>query len=249
VAGGGVQKGSRKNPVRTSSARVSLVVGGRGDGLSGGGGLGGGLSAESVFRAEAFSALAQSSHLWGSRERFADLGLGEEVVLRLESAPDAVGGERAVARRGLGLRAPTRTQRVGIPAVLSGRDLLVRAETGSGKTLAYLVPIAIRAEQARFQPGIHPIAVILVPSKELVQQVYGMIERQMPSLAPHVRPILGATGPSRSDRFLVAVGTPRGILDVRRGRVGGGGSDGAGMVGRGVVGCCADNTARATGAR
>ena len=135
------------------------------------------------------------------------LGVGERVADELRRA---------------GIAQPSEVQNLAIPRIVAGEeDVILTAETGSGKTLAYLVPIAIRAEQARFQPGIHPIAVILVPSKELVQQVCGMIERQMPSLAPHVRPILGATGPSRSDRFLVAVGTPRGILDVRRGRVGG----------------------------
>jgi superfamily II DNA/RNA helicase len=145
---------------------------------------------------------------------------------RLATAPaamsdatwEALGVGRRVADdlRRAGVRAPSHVQDLSIPAIARGeRDVVVTAETGSGKTLAYLVPIAMRAEQAGFQPGLHPLAIVLVPSKELVQQVCAMLSRQLPSLAPHLRPILGATGPSRSDRYLVAVGTPRAVLDVR----------------------------------
>ena len=37
---------------------------------------------------------------------------------------------------------PTRIQQLGMPALLSGRDVVMAAETGCGKTLAYLLPLA-----------------------------------------------------------------------------------------------------------
>lgn len=55
-----------------------------------------------------------------------------------------------------------------IPDALAGRDLLGRAPTGSGKTLAFGIPLMARISQA--QPH-HPTAVVLVPTRELAQQV------------------------------------------------------------------------------
>ena len=55
-----------------------------------------------------------------------------------------------------------------IPDALSGRDLCGRAPTGSGKTLAFGVPLMARISRAEAH---HPTAVILVPTRELAQQV------------------------------------------------------------------------------
>eukprot|EP01044_Picomonas_judraskeda_P003793 COSAG03_NODE_321_length_9007_cov_6.783341_4_plen_145_part_00 len=81
----------------------------------------------------------------------------------------------------LELAAPTEIQRAAIPAILSGRDVIIASETGSGKTLAYLLPLVDvlkqeeersrrrgRAVGARLQ---RPRAVILVPSREVGRQV------------------------------------------------------------------------------
>ena len=43
--------------------------------------------------------------------------------------------------RALGGAEMTRVQQKALPAVLAGRDCLVRSQTGSGKTLAYLLPV------------------------------------------------------------------------------------------------------------
>ncbi len=55
-----------------------------------------------------------------------------------------------------------------IPDALAGRDLLGRAPTGSGKTLAFGVPMMARISKS--EPH-HPTAVVLVPTRELAQQV------------------------------------------------------------------------------
>ncbi|KAG7030524.1 DEAD-box ATP-dependent RNA helicase 17 [Cucurbita argyrosperma subsp. argyrosperma] len=41
----------------------------------------------------------------------------------------------------MGFEVPTLVQAQAIPAILSGRHVLVNAATGTGKTVAYLVPI------------------------------------------------------------------------------------------------------------
>ena len=36
---------------------------------------------------------------------------------------------------------PTKIQELAIPALMSGRDVIIQAQTGSGKTLAFLLPL------------------------------------------------------------------------------------------------------------
>ncbi|BFZ54678.1 hypothetical protein PYCC9005_001715 [Savitreella phatthalungensis] len=71
-------------------------------------------------------------------------------------------------------------QSVVLPALLQKgllpeqqRDLLVSAPTGSGKTLAYVLPIL---EQLRTRRVTRLRAVVLVPTRELVSQVYSTFE-------------------------------------------------------------------------
>jgi ATP-dependent RNA helicase DDX56/DBP9 len=81
---------------------------------------------------------------------------------------------------------PSLIQSKVIPIALEGKDLLVKARTGAGKTLAYCIPVvqnllvhqSAEREQERgnkkFSPGIS--CVILVPSKELCDQVKKTVE-------------------------------------------------------------------------
>ncbi|KAJ9527066.1 hypothetical protein QJQ45_025227 [Haematococcus lacustris] len=59
---------------------------------------------------------------------------------------------------GLGFLRPTLVQRQALPALMSRRDVLVRAPTGSGKTLAYLVPMV--ADLAGQVGGTEPITAL-----------------------------------------------------------------------------------------
>jgi superfamily II DNA/RNA helicase len=83
---------------------------------------------------------------------FAELGMSRAVV-------DAL--------RGLGIETPFPVQSLVIPDAISGRDVLARSRTGSGKTLAFALPIVerIRRDEAA------PVALVLVPTRELAQQV------------------------------------------------------------------------------
>lgn len=67
----------------------------------------------------------------------------------------------------MGYGAPTDIQRLALPRLRSGQDLIGVAQTGTGKTAAFVLPILMRLKYAQ---GSAPRAVILEPTKELVLQ-------------------------------------------------------------------------------
>ena len=73
----------------------------------------------------------------------------------------------------LGISTPTPIQERAIPAVNSGQDLVGLAQTGTGKTLAYLLPIF---KSLSYSDQKHPRVLIIVPTRELVEQVLGVSE-------------------------------------------------------------------------
>lgn len=57
----------------------------------------------------------------------------------------------------------------GIPAAMSGRDVIGIAETGSGKTLAYVLPMIRHIRDQRpLEEGEGPVGLIIAPTRELV---------------------------------------------------------------------------------
>uniref|UniRef100_H3D7V1 Probable ATP-dependent RNA helicase DDX56 n=1 Tax=Tetraodon nigroviridis TaxID=99883 RepID=H3D7V1_TETNG len=78
----------------------------------------------------------------------------------------------------LGWSQPTLIQEKAIPLALEGKDLLARARTGSGKTAAYAVPVIQRILASKQSVREQDVkALILVPTKELGQQVQTMIRQ------------------------------------------------------------------------
>jgi ATP-dependent RNA helicase RhlE len=73
----------------------------------------------------------------------------------------------------LGFTAPTPIQEKTFSTILSGKDLVGIAQTGTGKTLAYLLPIL---EEMKYSKELNPRVLILVPTRELVQQVVDQAE-------------------------------------------------------------------------
>ncbi|KAJ1650107.1 pre-mRNA processing RNA-helicase [Dispira simplex] len=68
---------------------------------------------------------------------------------------------------------PTPIQAQGIPAILSGRDVIGVAKTGSGKTLAFLLPMFRHLKaQPPLAPGDGPISLIMTPTRELAVQIH-----------------------------------------------------------------------------
>ena len=71
-----------------------------------------------------------------------------------------------------GFESPTPIQSIGFPIGLSGQNMVGVSRTGSGKTLAFLLPSIVHiAAQERMERGDGPIAVVLLPTRELAQQV------------------------------------------------------------------------------
>ncbi|XP_025415264.1 probable ATP-dependent RNA helicase DDX56 isoform X2 [Sipha flava] len=69
---------------------------------------------------------------------------------------------------------PTLVQERGIPILLEGKDMLVRARTGSGKTAAFVIPVVqkILEFKERNSDSYSTQALILAPSKELCTQIH-----------------------------------------------------------------------------
>jgi len=134
---------------------------------------------------------------------FAELGLPRPLV-------------SALARQGI--TSPFPIQRVAIPDVLAGRDVLGRGQTGSGKTLAFGLPTLARVAGERAAPG-RPRAVILAPTRELALQVSDVLEPLGRALSLRVRPVVGGMSMSRQIDALrrgvdVVVATPGRLTDL-----------------------------------
>ncbi len=69
----------------------------------------------------------------------------------------------------------TPVQELTIPVILEGKDIIACAQTGTGKTAAYVLPVINELSK-----GLHPAnatnAVIMVPTRELAQQIDQQIE-------------------------------------------------------------------------
>jgi len=85
------------------------------------------------------------------------------------------------ALRAEGVAVPFPIQAATLPNSLAGRDVLGRGRTGSGKTLAFGLALLARTAGRRAEPR-KPLALILVPTRELAQQVTD-------ALIPYARPL------------------------------------------------------------
>ncbi|XP_067377941.1 ATP-dependent DNA helicase DDX31 isoform X2 [Channa argus] len=73
----------------------------------------------------------------------------------------------------------TSVQKLTIPALLSGRDAVVRSQTGSGKTLSYAVPLvqSLQSVQPKVSRSDGPLAVVIVPTRELALQTFQTFQK------------------------------------------------------------------------
>lgn len=71
-------------------------------------------------------------------------------------------------------REPTPVQARCIPSVLAGRDMIGLAHTGTGKTAAFVLPILQRLMTG---PRQRPRALIVVPTRELADQIHEAIQQ------------------------------------------------------------------------
>jgi superfamily II DNA/RNA helicase len=96
---------------------------------------------------------------------------------------------------GSGITAPFPIQVATLPDSLSGRDVLGRGRTGSGKTLAFGIPLVARlaASTTKRQPR-RPRALILVPTRELANQVAAVVDPMARALGMKTTTIFGGVG-------------------------------------------------------
>jgi len=77
-----------------------------------------------------------------------------------------------------------------IPDALVGRDVMGRGRTGSGKTLAFGLPTLTRLEGLRAKPR-KPLALVLVPTRELAMQVEESLRPYARAMRLRVRSVYG----------------------------------------------------------
>jgi ATP-dependent RNA helicase RhlE len=74
----------------------------------------------------------------------------------------------------INFKTPTPIQIKAFPVIMSGKDVVAIAQTGTGKTFAYLLPIL---RQLTFSDQKQPRVLIVLPTRELVAQVVGEVEK------------------------------------------------------------------------
>ncbi|MGR6965424.1 DEAD/DEAH box helicase [Geodermatophilus sp. URMC 61] len=111
---------------------------------------------------------------------FADLGVPAPLVEVLAAS---------------GITAPFPIQVATLPDTLAGRDVLGRGRTGSGKTLAFSLPLVARlaASDSRRQPK-RPRALVLVPTRELANQVLAVVDPLARALGMKATTVFGGVG-------------------------------------------------------
>jgi superfamily II DNA/RNA helicase len=132
-------------------------------------------------------------------QSFADLGASSAVVEALEVR---------------GFHEPFPVQRMVVPDVLAGRDVLVKSPTGSGKTLAFGVPIVDRIEAT--DP--RPTALVVVPTRELAAQIVEEVRPIAHARALSVAAVYGGAGIEKQSkaarRAHLLVATPGRLEDL-----------------------------------
>ncbi|MGE0712026.1 MAG: DEAD/DEAH box helicase [Planctomycetota bacterium] len=124
----------------------------------------------------------------------------------------------------MGWSEPSEIQRLVIPRVLLGRDVVGQARTGTGKTGAFAIPLVERYRDRPAADGQarYPVALILSPTRELALQIYRQLEElgaytQLRSVAVYggapMEPQLRALRAGAD----IVVGTPGRVMDhIRR---------------------------------
>jgi superfamily II DNA/RNA helicase len=105
-----------------------------------------------------------------------------------------------------------------LPNTLAGRDVLGRGRTGSGKTLAFGLALLARTAGLRAEPR-QPLALVLVPTRELAQQVTDALTPYARALRLRVGTVVGGMSIGRQASVLrggveLVVATPGRLKDL-----------------------------------
>ena len=132
---------------------------------------------------------------------FQDLGISDALAEVLSSQ---------------GINEPFEVQVESIPPAMEGKDVSCRAPTGSGKTLAFGLPML---EKVSFAEPNRPRALILTPTRELAEQIYGVLKPLARVIDRTVGTIYGGVSYKNQYRALergldVVVACPGRLLDL-----------------------------------
>ncbi|MFM7296183.1 MAG: DEAD/DEAH box helicase, partial [Planctomycetota bacterium] len=160
----------------------------------------GGPSGSSAPQARGSAAPLKPSTELPPFETFAEMPLRKEVL-------DAI--------HAMGITKPTPIQRLAIPPVMSGRDVIAKAETGTGKTLAFGAPMMSKIDASRRSV----LGLVLCPTRELAQQVAQVLEKLGEPIGAKVALIVGGEPMNPQIDALkagaqVVVGTPGRVIDL-----------------------------------
>ncbi|MFE5393260.1 DEAD/DEAH box helicase [Streptomyces sp. NPDC056568] len=119
---------------------------------------------------------------------------------------------------GLGVTHPFPIQAATLPDALAGRDVLGRARTGSGKTLAFGLALLTRTAGRRADSK-RPLALVLVSTRELAQQVSDALAPYARTLGVRLATVVGGLSINRQAEQLrdgadVVVATPGRLADL-----------------------------------
>lgn len=133
---------------------------------------------------------------------FSELGVSDPIV-------------EALRKRGIDEPFPIQSR--AIPDAMAGRDVCSRARTGAGKTLAFGLPLIERAHQS---PPRRPGALILVPTRELANQVFEELRPLAHAKGLFISTIYGGVSMNDQIRHLrrgvdIVVATPGRLIDLR----------------------------------
>jgi ATP-dependent RNA helicase RhlE len=115
-----------------------------------------------------------------------------------------------------GLVHPTPIQSAAFGPAFSGKDIVGIAQTGTGKTLAYLLPVL---RDLPFSQQKTPRVLIVVPTRELVEQVVEEIEKLTQFISIRTVPIYGGKNINTQKQIVhegcdIVVATPGRLYDL-----------------------------------
>jgi len=131
--------------------------------------------------------------------------------------------------KNIGWKHLIKVQQYAIPAALHNRDLLISSQTGTGKTAAFLIPMMMNilqdsagsARQSRFDYTVLPRGLILVPTRELAQQVAREAEKLSAGTDVRTFAVFGGVNLKQQINQMAAVrpdilvATPGRFIDLR----------------------------------
>lgn len=116
----------------------------------------------------------------------------------------------------MGLTEATPIQEQVFPVAMSGRDVVGIAQTGTGKTLSYVLPLL---RNLKFSSQKHPRVLVLVPTRELVEQVAGEFKKLTEYMNVRIAGVYGGTNINTQKQMVydgldVLVATPGRLIDL-----------------------------------